>query len=76
VASDIDLIELRKAGLGDHLERFAGRIRQQMEVELAHRAGAFSLWKTMLKALAEASGRFQEKDSSPLSGFDPQVDEE
>jgi hypothetical protein len=35
-----------------------------------------ALWKSMLKALAEASGRFQEKDSSPFFGFDPQFGEE
>jgi hypothetical protein len=46
-----------------------------MEVELAHRPRAFGLWKTMLKALAEASGRFQGKLSSPIFDFDPQLDE-
>jgi hypothetical protein len=40
----------------------------------AHRA--VGLWKTMLKALAEVSGRFQGKDCSPLFGFNPQIDEE
>src|SRR3546814_17412139 len=34
------------------------------------------LWKTLGKALAEASGRFQEMLCSPLSGFDPQFHEE
>lgn len=30
------------------------------------------LWTNMLKGLAEGLGRFQEKDSPPLFGFDPQ----
>jgi hypothetical protein len=33
------------------------------------------LWKSMGKSLAEASGCFQEKDSSPLFGIDPQLSE-
>jgi hypothetical protein len=40
----------------------AAHVRQKMR----------ALWKTMLKALAEASGCFQEKLSSTLFGFDPQ----
>jgi hypothetical protein len=45
-----------------------------MEMERGHRARC--LWKTMLKSLAEASGRFQEKLCSPFFGIDPQFDKE
>jgi hypothetical protein len=44
-----------------------------VEVQLAQR---FGLWKTMLKSLAEASGRFQEKVSPALCRFDPQFNKE
>jgi hypothetical protein len=70
----IDTVELGETGLGDHLERLAGGIGKEVEMELAHARG--SLWKTMLKGLAEPSGRLQEKDSSTFPGFDPQFDEE
>ncbi|HEV2746796.1 MAG TPA: hypothetical protein VGW34_05805 [Allosphingosinicella sp.] len=43
-------------------------------MKLAHACEC--LWKTMLKGLAEPSGRFQEKVSPPLSGFGPQFHEE
>ena len=34
MADGIDIVELGKAGLGDDIERLAGRIREEMEVEL------------------------------------------
>ena len=33
---DIGIVELRERRLGDHLERFAGRIRQEVEVQAGH----------------------------------------
>ena len=47
VADDFGSLELRERRLGDHLERFAGGIRQEVEVEPAHgaRSGPFrGLW--------------------------------
>jgi hypothetical protein len=74
---DIDFIELRKAGLGDDFQRLSGGIREQVKMEAVHSATVPDcLWKTMLKALAEASGRFQGKLSSPLFDFDPQFNKE
>jgi hypothetical protein len=34
---DINIIELRQAGLGDHFECLAGRIGEQVEMKGAHR---------------------------------------
>jgi hypothetical protein len=48
----------------DSAERFVSAVQR------------FSLWKTMGKSLAEGSGWFQEKDSSPLFGIHPQFDKE
>jgi hypothetical protein len=88
MADRLDIVELGEAGLGDHLERLAGRIRQEVKVEPAHESapavGAtvvsatqhLGLWKTMGKSLAEGSGLFQEKDSSPFFGIDPQFNKE
>ena len=88
VPDRLDIVELGEAGFGDHFERLAGGIRQEVKVETVHatppakvsrivsEAQRFSLWKNMGKSLAEASGRFQEKDSSPFFGFDPQFDKE
>ena len=69
MAERFHAVELGKAGFGDHLERFTGRIGEQMKVELAQE---IRLWKSLLKSLAEAWVGFQENDSSPLFGDHPQ----
>jgi hypothetical protein len=69
-----DIVELRQTGFGNHLQRLAGGVREQVEMKLAQRLSA--LWKSLFKSLAEPSGRLQGKDSPPFFGFDPQVDEE
>ena len=33
MADRLDIVELGEAGLGDHLQRLAGRIREQMEMQ-------------------------------------------
>jgi hypothetical protein len=68
MADRLDIVELGEAGIGDHVERLAGRIRQEMNMETLHRAerprGAnLGLWKTMGKSLAEACGEPQGRDS-------------
>lgn len=90
MANRLDIVELGQAGFRDDLERLARGIRQKVKMKAIHarqppeeagtrcigRAERISLWKTMGKSLAEGSGRFQEKDSSPYFGIDPQFDEE
>ncbi|GAA0265829.1 hypothetical protein GCM10009127_01450 [Alteraurantiacibacter aestuarii] len=36
MARDIGAIELRQRSLGDHLERFAGRVRQEVKMQPGH----------------------------------------
>ena len=36
VADHLGLVELRQGRLGDHLERLAGRVREQVEVQAGH----------------------------------------
>jgi hypothetical protein len=70
----LDIVELGEAGLGEHVERLAGGIGQEVEVELLQRRdlekGHFGartcLWKNMGKSLAEACARLQGKLSSPV----------
>ena len=38
MAQRLDVVELRKAGLGDHLQGLAGGVRKEMQVELAQGA--------------------------------------
>ena len=68
VTDRVDIVELGEAGLGDDVERLAGRVREKMKVELLHLPTAssgswywfcgsaaqpeISLWKTMLRSLA------------------------
>ena len=40
VADDFGVVELGERGLGDHLQRFAGRIRQEVKMQAAHRVQA------------------------------------
>jgi hypothetical protein len=49
VAEHVDMLELCKAGLGDHLQRLAGRIREEVEVERLRHQNA--LWISMWEAL-------------------------
>ena len=86
----LDIVELGQAGLGDDLERLAGGVGQEVKMKAAHPrirplapsiafispAERFALWKTMGKSLAEGSGPFQGKLSSPHFGIDPQFNEE
>ena len=63
-----DIIELGETGSGDHVQRLAGRIREEVEMQLAHRGpvraeASGPLWKTMGTALAEAWARRQGQDS-------------
>src|SRR5690606_24608610 len=72
VANRADIVELREPGGPDHVERLAGRIREQVQVELARlgHEGAPRLWKSMGKSLAEPCGREQGQDSSlAMPGF-------
>ena len=46
----LDIVELGEAGLGDHVQRLAGRVREEVQVKLFH--CRTSLWKTMGKGLA------------------------
>jgi hypothetical protein len=73
MAQRLHPIELRQTGFGDDFQRFASRIRQEMQMKFAQSENP--LWKSMGKSLAEASGCFQGKDSSPLFGIDPQLGE-
>src|SRR5688572_28514601 len=54
MAEHVDALELGEAGLGDHLQRLAGRIRQEVEVErIAHSSGSGPcLWINMGNSLA------------------------
>ena len=63
----LDILELRQAGARHHVQRLAGRIREEVEVELL--GHWFRLWKKMGKSLAEASGRTQGQDSAPPGGL-------
>jgi len=36
MADDLGVVELRERGLGDHFQRFAGRIREEVEMEPGH----------------------------------------
>ena len=44
VSRDLGIVELGKRGLGDHLQRFAGGIRQKMDVNLGHESSRAALW--------------------------------
>jgi hypothetical protein len=72
VPQHLDFIELRETGFRDHLERLSRGIGEEVQMQNTHA----DLWKTMLKALAEGSGRFQEKLCSPFFEIVPQVNEE
>jgi hypothetical protein len=60
-------VELGEPGLGDILQRLAGGIREEMEMEPDH--DPWGLWKNMGTELAELSPRYQASDSSPGRGF-------
>jgi hypothetical protein len=68
VALHLRAFKLGEAGIGDHLQRFASRIREEMEVELGHAAG---LWKSMGRSLAKPLGAIQRKRPSPFCPFSP-----
>jgi hypothetical protein len=71
MALHLDALELGEAGIGDHFERLARRIGQEMQMERGQ--AEIRLWISMLKSLAEASGPLQGKPFSPQSGIGPQI---
>ena len=64
----LDIVELGEAGLGDHVQRLAGRSPRGGAGGAASMPGPpeIRLWKTMGKSLAEGSGQTQGQDSSPI----------
>ena len=69
VADDVGVVVLGERGLGDHLQRLAGRIREQVEVEPVHGLSAYgagtALWKARAQACRGLGGQSPATDSRP-----------
>ena len=68
VAVDLGPFELGQGGLGQHLQRFAGRIRQQVEMQARHGRTIGPLWTNGLINHGMNRGTSSAGQSLPASG--------